>query len=173
MATDGGGATNTPALYGVSNSQRHERKKNMDIIEVIKTLETQLTDIAEKCGPKVGTAVQEAIGACKKEVPRSLVNYGAYGCARNGYCPSCNNLISTIRTTPPEKRCDICGQAYDWQLSRCIHNHCDECQWRSINELTGNVCKHYADKADEIMRLHAEGTAAKDTDPTKEGENSV
>ena len=170
MATNCGGATNTPALYGINNSQRHERMKNMEINEVIKTLETQLTDIAEKCGPKVGTAVQEAIGACKKEVPRSLEEYARVGVIKSGSCRSCGHIILTSNYA---NRCEKCGQAFDWQLSHCIYTHCDECQQRTINEQFRGVCEHYAAKADEIMRLHAEGRPVTDSELAEEGENSV
>lgn len=141
----------------------------MEINEVIKTLETQLTDIAEKCGPKAGTAVQEAIGACKKEVPRSLVEYRKYGCAKDGYCRSCLNYIIT-RMPVVDRRCDYCGQTIDFQLSHCIHTRCDECEQRAKRESRGNVCVYYAAKSDEIMRLHAEGRPVTDSELAEEGE---
>ncbi len=142
----------------------------MEINEVIKTLESQLPDIAEKCGPKVGTAVQEAIGACKKEVPRSLVNYRKYGCARDGYCRSCLNYIITQIKPVVAKRCEYCGQIIDFQLSHCVHTRCDVCQQRTVLESRGNVCEYYAAKADEIMRLHAEGRPVTASELAEEGE---
>lgn len=149
----------------------------MEINEVIKTLETRLPEIAEKCGPKVGTAVQEAIGACRKEVPRSLVKYGKSGYARTGHCSTCGELICnayTVNTTDrPKKVCDKCGQAYNWQLSHCIHTACKDCEDRYFKEIDGSVCKHYAAKADEIMRLHAEGRPVTDSELAEEVKTSV
>lgn len=132
----------------------------MEIKEVIRTLEDNLAVIAESFGPAVGTAISEAILACKKEVPRSLVKYGKSGYARTGYCSTCGELICnayTVNSTDrPKKVCDKCGQAYDWQLSHCIHTACKDCEDRYLKEIDGSVCKHYADKTDEIMRIHKE-----------------
>lgn len=86
-----------------------------------------------------------AIEALKKQVPRAA---GCYPVPAFGYCPVCGNEVEY-----GNDYCSHCGQATSKQLAICVSSQCFECSKHAIG---GKVCEQYADKVDEIRRIHEE-----------------
>lgn len=84
-------------------------------------------------------ATEEALKALKKQVPRAL---------RDNRCPTCD-----LYNDDGDSICCSCGQALDPELTGCIAMECIECAENSEK----SVCPFYADKVDEIRRIHEEG----------------
>lgn len=89
-------------------------------------------------------ALGMAIVALKKQVPRAL--HSLIG--DDGLCPSCGYENENYNS-----HCVKCGQAISGFLSECIKHGCYSC---GLNEADGPVCPRYADKVDEIRRIHEE-----------------
>lgn len=86
-----------------------------------------------------------AIEALRKQMPRALHKLdGDYGECRS--CKAYNDKYDNY--------CMDCGQAIDTRLTECINYGCADC---GLHKVDGPVCKHYADKVDEIRRIHEEG----------------
>lgn len=84
-------------------------------------------------------ALGMAIAALKKQVPRA---------ALGAKCPNCGELVDRELDY-----CD-CGQAIAWTVTDCIQITCKYCCFPDDKNL---VCHRYADKVDEIRRIHEEG----------------
>ena len=98
-------------------------------------------------------ATDMAIEAMKKAVSRAVYEYsGGWGYGE-GKCPSCDTVV---KLNNEKVFCDKCGQALSNRLSECVDTHCIACTRRG-DEPDGSVCRYYAAKADEIMRIHEEG----------------
>ena len=87
-----------------------------------------------------------AIEAMKKQVPRALKKYNHI--YEEGICPSCGADYDM------SDYCGVCGQKTSGMLSYCTVVHCADCYEHTFD---GPVCKLYADKVDEIRRIHEEG----------------
>lgn len=117
-------------------------------------LTENLGNIAERCGATVGTAVAEALKACEYRIGKRVEYYETNGFdCQSGFCPTCGGFESTLHGDCSVTVCRDCGQLLDWQLSRCIVTKCIYCERHSGD---GAVCRHYADKADEIRDIHSE-----------------
>lgn len=117
-------------------------------------LTENLGNIAEHCGAAVGTAAAEALKACEYRIGKRVGNYETSGSdCQSGFCPTCGGFESNLHSDCSVTVCRNCGQLLDWQLSRCIVTKCVDCKRHSSD---GAVCPHYADKADEIRRVHTE-----------------
>lgn len=78
-----------------------------------------------------------AIKALRKQVPRAFLGGG---------CPNCHI------PNDGDEYCFACGQALSPEITDCVSRYCSEC-----DEYSGNkVCPLYADKVDEIRRIHEE-----------------
>lgn len=91
--------------------------------------------------------INTAIEAMKKQVPRALTTYQVG--IKSGICPTCNNIV----TDRINNNCHLCGQNIAFTASMCIAIGCANCQNHSAD---GPVCEYYADKVDEIRRIHEE-----------------
>ena len=89
-------------------------------------------------------ALEMAVQCMKKQIPRARILNGKV--TKNGYCPECGarNWEKTV------EYCSSCGQHTPYRLSKCIKTVCYEC----VRGNAEKVCEHYADKADEIRRIH-------------------
>lgn len=113
--------------------------------QAIKYYEEQLKVLDDHCkrgGEFAAEALEHtktAIEALKKQVPRAQLD---------GVCTKCGSY------THSDNYCGVCGQVLNHEISKCISKNCFSCHEYSSN---GPVCHHYADKGDEIRRLHEEG----------------
>ena len=98
-------------------------------------LEKHLKNGGEFADEALG-ATEAALMALKKQVPRA---------ALGAKCPACGEFVDRAFVY-----CD-CGQAIDWQITDCIHITCENC---NLVVDKNKVCKRYADKVDEIRRIH-------------------
>ena len=119
--------------------------------QAIKYFEEQLKVLDDHCkrgGEFAAEALEHtktAIEALRKQVPRALHKLnGDYG--ECSFCRVENNKF--------DDRCMNCGQAIDTALSECINYGCADCV---LHTADGLVCERYADKVDEIRRIHEEG----------------
>ena len=90
------------------------------------------------------SAVKSALKCMKKAVPRALTD-----CDDDftyGQCAECGNTCDEFADC-----CDECGQRLDWATTKCISRKCISC---GLHENGGKVCERYADKVDEIRRIH-------------------
>lgn len=90
-------------------------------------------------------ALGMAIKALKKEMPRALHNLDI----DYGRCPFCKESTSAY-----DDHCRNCGQAIGTDLTDCVSRSCADCR---LHKADGPVCPRYADKVDEIRRIHEEG----------------
>lgn len=81
-----------------------------------------------------------AIEALRKQVPRAM---------RDNRCPTCDSY-----NDDGDSICCSCGQVLDPEITGCIAMECIECAENSEK----SVCPFYADKVDEIKRIHEEAT---------------
>ena len=120
--------------------------------QAIKYFEEQLKVLDDYCkrgGEFAAEALEHtktAIEALRKQVPRALIGLEIiFGC-----CPSCGIALDGINT----RHCENCGQEIDFFVSECISlRTCYKCTRHDIND---KVCPYYADKVDEIRRIHEE-----------------
>lgn len=121
--------------------------------QAIKYFEEQqkvLDDHRKRGGEFAAEALEHtktAIEALKKQVPRALTTYQVG--IKSGICPTCNNIV----TDRVNNNCHLCGQNIAFTASMCIAICCANCKNHSVD---GPVCKLYADKVDEIRRIHEE-----------------
>lgn len=135
----------------------------MTIEQAIKELNEQKAALDKHIarGGEFCEAYAEALGTAidlmEREIPRAVVGYNPkatriYGSYDEddigGYCPRCGAPLYV------EEECYICRQRISWELTECIYNGCDTCGKRLVSG--GKVCEHYADKVDEICRIHGE-----------------
>lgn len=113
--------------------------------QAIKYLEEQLKVLDDHC-KRGGEFAAEAL---RKQVPRALTTYQVG--IKSGICPTCNNIV----TDRINNNCHLCGQNIAFTASMCIAIGCANCQNHSAD---GPVCKLYADKFDEIRRVHEEAS---------------
>lgn len=88
-----------------------------------------------------------AIEALRKQVGKVARCINRYDL---GLCPNCGYQADIYHNY-----CLNCGQALDPDTAECIKTHCIECPLHSVD---GEVCDQYADKVDEIRRIHEEAT---------------
>ncbi len=91
--------------------------------------------------------INTALEALRKQVPRALDDYTPV--YLEGECPTCGRFYNG------ETYCGTCGQRVCLQLSECILRRCSECP--QCDNFGDRVCENYADKVDEIRRIHEEG----------------
>lgn len=134
----------------------------MAIIKAVKFFEEQKA-VLEKHLKNGGEFAKEALAATdtalealRKRVPRALTEYNST--FEDGKCPSCGSFFEN------GDFCYVCGQSISKLLSECIKTQCDECVYDrcSRKKHSGAVCEHYADKVDEIIRIHNEGVKNND-----------
>ena len=89
--------------------------------------------------------INTAIEAMKKQVPRTVIESGAVDWH---YCPNCGRVIDQY-----DEHCMNCGQAVNVRLTECVSRKCFACRDHTTD---GPVCENYADKIDEIRRIHEE-----------------
>jgi hypothetical protein len=112
--------------------------------QAIKYFEEQLKvldDHRKRGGEFAAEALEHtktAIEALRKQVPRA---------ALAAKCPACGEFVDR-----EYDYCD-CGQALDWQATDCIQITCEYCCYPDNKNI---VCPRYADKVDEIRRIHEE-----------------
>lgn len=87
--------------------------------------------------------INTAIEAMQKQVPRALKKFVRI--YDEGKCPNCDAYYE------PSDYCPSCGQALSLLTSECISKNCVDCYEHTFD---GPVCEHYADKVDEIRRIH-------------------
>ncbi len=102
-------------------------------------------------------ALGMAIDLMEREIPRAVVNYnpkatiidGSYDEDDiRGYCPRCGAPLYI------GDECYMCRQRISWRLTECIYNGCEICGRRLLCD--DKACEYYADKVDEIRRIHEE-----------------
>lgn len=91
-------------------------------------------------------ALGMAIVALERRVPRALEHYDEKNDSR-GFCPRCG-----WRNSGFDKMCRYCGQIIDPSTSACVSMSCIGCSCNNDK----HVCVLYADKVDEIRRIHEE-----------------
>lgn len=89
--------------------------------------------------------INTAIEAMKKQVPRALKKFVPI--YDEGKCPNCGQYYE------PSDYCGSCGQKISLLTSECISKNCVDCYEHTDGS---KVCEHYADKVDEIRRIHEE-----------------
>lgn len=89
-------------------------------------------------------ALGMGITALKKEMPRALIHVDD----EQGMCQICKTDNEAHNVY-----CIQCGQAISKTLTYCISTNCIDCKH---HEKSARVCEHYADKVDEIRRIHEE-----------------
>ncbi len=96
-------------------------------------------------------ALGMAIDLMEREIPRAVVDYDTDPKSDiKGYCPKCGEPLWDKNGD----RCGACNQAISWRLTECIYNGCEICGRRLLCD--DKVCEYYADKVDEIRRIHEE-----------------
>lgn len=130
----------------------------MTIEQAIKELNEQKTALDKHIarGGEFGKKYSEALGMgidlMEREIPRAVVDYDPDPKSDiKGYCPKCGVPLWDKHND----RCGACNQAISWRLTECIYNGCEICGRRLLCD--DKVCEHYADKVDEIRRIHEEG----------------
>lgn len=119
----------------------------MGIQEAIKELNEQKAALDKHIarGGEFGKKYSEALGmgikALEKQVPRAFLG---------GECPNCHI------PNDGDEYCFACGQALSPEITDCVSRYCTECDGYSGDE----VCPLYADKVDEICRIHEEADNA-------------
>ena len=100
-----------------------------------------------KRGGAYATPMKKAIGTAlscmERHKPIALIKFDIE--EYEGICPECGTMCDTY-----SKYCNICGQAIDVRLSACIATSCVDCSRNNGYR----VCDYYADKVDEIRRIH-------------------
>ena len=130
----------------------------MTIEQAIKELNEQKAALDKHIarGGEFGKKYSEALGMgidlMEREIPRAVDNYNPKPESETkGYCPKCGMPLWDKHND----RCGACNQSISWRLTECIYDGCEICGKRLL--CGDKVCEHYADKVDEIRRIHEEG----------------
>ncbi|MBE6890002.1 MAG: hypothetical protein E7485_08320 [Ruminococcaceae bacterium] len=89
-----------------------------------------------------------AIEAMKKQVPRAGINYKRNSISSD--CPNCGHDVICINNSVIH--CLHCGQLITRDITYCVNHKCVRCGKNGHKR----VCPYYADKVDEIRRIHEE-----------------
>jgi uncharacterized protein (UPF0212 family) len=88
----------------------------MNIEKAIEILKEQYTTVSKclsiKEATEQNTAINLAISALEKQIPKKPKQYNDFFKTTYYFCPTCEY----VRITGNQKRCDVCGQKIDWEV---------------------------------------------------------
>ena len=112
---------NSPAHKYINSSQLEEDLKeaaknmtNKKAIEILKR-NKPISD-PRKCGKELCTAVDKAIEALEKQIPKKIIYHDNCGnpSPYQPRCPRCYEASNDTWIYAGESYCEYCGQAIDW-----------------------------------------------------------